>query len=128
MLPLTELGHGRQGQINEMGGVNWVSNPCVRVKSCLVYHLNAECSCPPRGTYTNNRGVALYPSEQPDYKQQCTRSCTLKKGGYTWNICRPLRNTPISTITADSCYTITADSWYMYFELIVTVVDTRKFQ
>ena len=28
-------------------------------------------------------GVALYPSEQPDYKQQCMRSSFLKeKGGY----------------------------------------------
>ena len=32
MLPLTELGHGRQGQINEMGGVKWVSNLHVRVE------------------------------------------------------------------------------------------------
>ena len=32
MLPLTELGHGRQGQINEMGGVKWASNPHVRVE------------------------------------------------------------------------------------------------
>ena len=32
MLPLTELGHSRQGQINKMGGgVKWVSNPHVRV-------------------------------------------------------------------------------------------------
>ena len=68
MLPLTELGHGRQGQINEMGGVKWVSNLHVRVKGQLVYHLNTECSCPLRGTYTNYRGVALYPSEQLDYK------------------------------------------------------------
>ena len=26
MLPLTELGHSRQGQPNEMGGVNWASS------------------------------------------------------------------------------------------------------
>ena len=37
-----------------------------------------------------------------------------KRGG----IHGPLRNTPLSTITTDS--------WYTYFELIVTVVDTRK--
>ena len=30
----------------------------------------------------------------------------------------PLRNTPL--------FTITTDSWYTYFELIVTVVHTRK--
>ena len=29
MLPLTELGHSRQGQPNEMGGVKWASSPCV---------------------------------------------------------------------------------------------------
>ena len=115
MLPLTELDHGRQGQINEMGGVKQVSNLSVQVKGQLVYHLNVECSCPPRGTYTDYRGVALYPSEQPDYKQQCRRSCFLKQGG----IHGPLKNTPPSTITADN--------WYTYFELIVTVIDTRKF-
>ena len=32
MLPLTELGHSRQGQPNEMGGVKWASSPCVRVE------------------------------------------------------------------------------------------------
>ena len=32
MLPLTELGHGRQGQQNVMGGVKWASSPHVRVK------------------------------------------------------------------------------------------------
>ena len=85
---LTELGHSRQGQINEMGGVKWVSNPHVGVVGQLVYHLNVKCSCPLRGTYTNYRGVALYPSEQPDYKQQSMRSCSLKQEGvymeYTW--------------------------------------------
>ena len=29
MQPITELGHGRQGQ-TKMGGVKWVSNPHVR--------------------------------------------------------------------------------------------------
>ena len=38
-----------------------------------------------------------------------------RKGGCTY---RPLRNTPHLTIYTDSCYT--------YFELIVTVVHTRK--
>ena len=32
MLPLTELGHGRQGQPNEMGGVKQASNLHVRVE------------------------------------------------------------------------------------------------
>ena len=35
MLPLTELGHGRQGQ-TKMGGVKQVSNPHVRVKDEVV--------------------------------------------------------------------------------------------
>ena len=52
MLPLTELGHGRQGQI-KMGGVKWVSNPHVRVKDKVVCLSDAECSYPPRGTYTD---------------------------------------------------------------------------
>ena len=32
MLPLTELGLGRQGQQNEMGGVKWASSPHVGKK------------------------------------------------------------------------------------------------
>ena len=32
MLPPTELGHGRQGQPNEMGGVKWASSPHVGVE------------------------------------------------------------------------------------------------
>ena len=60
MLPLTELGHGRQGQI-KMGGVKRVSNPLVGVKDEVVCHPDVECSYPPRGTYTNCREVALYP-------------------------------------------------------------------
>ena len=92
-----------KAQINEMGGVKWVSNPCVRVRGQLDYHLDVECSCPLRGTYTNYKGVALFPSEQPDYKRQCSRLCSLKQGG----IHGPLRNTPPLTITADS--------WCTYF-------------
>ena len=60
MLPLTELGHGRQGQIN-MGGVKWVSDPCIGVKGTSVCHLDVECSYLPRGTNTDYRGVAFYP-------------------------------------------------------------------
>ena len=33
MLPLTELGHGRQGQQNEMGGVKWASSQHVGMES-----------------------------------------------------------------------------------------------
>ena len=32
MLPLTELGHSRQGQQNVMGGVKWARSPHVKVK------------------------------------------------------------------------------------------------
>ena len=32
MLPLTELGHGRQGQPNEMEGEKWASSPHVGVE------------------------------------------------------------------------------------------------
>ena len=32
MLPLTELGHGRQGQPNKKGGVKWASSPHVGVE------------------------------------------------------------------------------------------------
>ena len=60
MLPLTGLGHGRQGQI-KMGGLKWVSNPNVGVKDEVVYHSDVECSYLPRGTYTDCGGVALYP-------------------------------------------------------------------
>ena len=60
MLPLTELGHGRQDQI-KMGGVKWVSNPHVGVKDEVVFHPDVECSYPPRGTYTDGTEVTLYP-------------------------------------------------------------------
>ena len=80
MLPLTELVHGRQGQIK--GGVKWVSNPNVRVKDEAVCHPDAECSYPPGGTYTNCRGVALYPlNNQTRIDSQCMRMCSSKEGG-----------------------------------------------
>ena len=63
MLPLTELGHGRQGQPNgesEMGK----QPPCQDGES-KVYHSDMKCSYLPRGTYTNYGGMALYPSKQP---------------------------------------------------------------
>ena len=56
------------------------------------------------------------PFKAAKQKWQSTRSCSLKeKRGCTY---RPLRNTPHLTIYTDSCYT--------HFELIVTVVYTRK--
>ena len=81
MLPLTELGHGRQGQI-KMGGVKQVSNPCVRVKDKVVHLSDMECSYLPRGTYTNCRGVALHPwKNQTRFDSQCTRMCFPKGRG-----------------------------------------------
>ena len=67
MLPLTELGHSRQGQINEMGGVKWASNLHVRVEGHrpTTYMWNApthqEVPTPIM------KGLALYPSKQPNY-------------------------------------------------------------
>ena len=43
MLPLTELGHSRQGQ-TKMGGMKQVGNPHVRVKDEVVCFSDAECS------------------------------------------------------------------------------------
>ena len=81
MLPLTELGHSRQGQI-KLGGVKWVSNPHVKVKDKVVCLSDMECSYPPRGTYTNGRGVALYPwKNQTRFDSQHTRICFPKRGG-----------------------------------------------
>ena len=70
MLPLTELGHGRQGQPNKKGGLKWASSPHVGVEGHMVYHLNdAKCSYPPRGTYTMIIEEWFYnPSKQPSYK------------------------------------------------------------
>ena len=69
MLPLTELGHGRQGQINEMGGVEWVSNLHVsewRANWPTTWMQNAPAH--QEVLTLSYRGVELYPSEQPDYK------------------------------------------------------------
>ena len=47
MQPITELGHGRQGQ-TKWGRVKWVSNPHVRVKDEVVCLSDAECSYLPK--------------------------------------------------------------------------------
>ena len=81
MLPLTELGHGRQGQTKK-GGVKWVSNPHVGVKDESVCHPDMECSYSPGGTYTNCRGVALYHlNNQTRIDSQHTRMCSSKEEG-----------------------------------------------
>ena len=59
-----------------------VSNPHVRVKGKSACHSDVECSYLPRGTYTNCRGVALYPvSNQIRINSQCMRMFPLKQGG-----------------------------------------------
>ena len=64
MLPLTELGHGRQGQPNGGGSEMGKQPPCQDGES-KVYHSNMKCSYLPRGTYIDYGGMALYPSKQP---------------------------------------------------------------
>ena len=65
MLPLTELGHGRQGQPNG-GGSEMGKQPSCQDGESKVYHSDAKCSyLPSRGTYTDYGGMALYPSKQP---------------------------------------------------------------
>ena len=65
-----------------MGGVKWVSNPCVGMKDEAVYNSDAECSYPPRGTYTDCRRVALYPlNNQTRIDSQCMRTCFSKNNG-----------------------------------------------
>ena len=83
MLPLTELDHGRQGQ-TEKGGVKWVSNPHFRVKDKVVCLSDAECSNLPRGTYTDCRGVELYPwKNQTDMTASAQGCASLKE----WGVC-----------------------------------------
>ena len=65
-----------------MGGVKWVSNLHVGVKDEAVCLSDVECSYPPRGTYTDCRGVALYPlRNQTRFDSQCMRMHSSKKGG-----------------------------------------------
>ena len=105
MLPLTELGQGRQGQLNEMGGVKWVSSPISgwRVEN---YHSNVKCSYLLSSTYADYEG-GLYTLQSsqanimPKWKTQSTRLCSFKqwRGVYM--------KTPITlhlTIETDSRY------------------------
>ena len=65
MLPLTELGHGRQGQSNGVGSEMGKQPSCQDGES-KVYHSDTTCSyLPMRGTYTDYGGMALHPSKQP---------------------------------------------------------------
>ena len=70
------------GKAKKMGGVKWVSNPHVRVKDKAVCLSDVECSYPPRGIYTNSRGVASHPlKNQTRFDSQCTRTCFSKRKG-----------------------------------------------
>ena len=63
-MPLTELGHGRQGQPNG-GGSEMAKQPLCWDGESKVYHSDAKCSYLLRGTYTEYGGMALCPSKQP---------------------------------------------------------------
>ena len=66
----------------KIGGVKWVSNPHVGVKGEPVCPSDVECSYSPGGTYTDCRGVALYPlNNQIRIDSQCMRMCFSKEGG-----------------------------------------------
>ena len=72
-----------------MGGVKWVSNPCVGVKDEVVCLSDVECSYPPRGTYTDCR-VASYPSKnQTRIDSQCMKMCSSKRSGVTHEALNP---------------------------------------
>ena len=115
MLPITELGHGRQGQQTGMGGVKQASSPCVGVKG-------------PRSTTSTLNAPTYWEVPTPNlegwpYTLQSSQAETTEHKVMLYKIkwgvyIIPLRNTPHLTIYIDSCYT--------YFKLIVTVVHTRK--
>ena len=70
------------GKAKQKWGVKQVSNPHVGVKDKLVCLSDIECSYPPRGTYTDCRGVALYPlKNQTRIDSQCMRTCSSKRRG-----------------------------------------------
>ena len=71
---------GKAKQKTKIGGVKWVSSPHVRVKDEVVCLSDTECSYPPRGTYTDCRGVALYSlKNQTRINSQCMRTCSSKR-------------------------------------------------
>ena len=83
MLPLTELGHGRQGQPNG-GGVKWESSPHVRMESqrsttltqnALTY-LEVPTPTMEGWLYTLQSNQAKMTANQ---KRQSMRSCSLKE-------------------------------------------------
>ena len=82
------------GKDKQKGGVKWVSNPHIWVKDEAVLYPDVECSYQPRGTYTDCRGVLLYPfNNQTRINSQCTRTCSSKEGGLMWEHNEP--KTPI---------------------------------
>ena len=78
------------GKAKQKGG-EWVSNPHVRVKDKVVCLSDAECSYPPRGTHTDCRVLASYPSKnQTRIDSQCTRMCSSKRKGGNTRAPKPL--------------------------------------
>ena len=115
MLPLTELGHSRQGQQTKQRGSEMGKQPMCQGEGPKVYHFDMECSYLPRGTYIDFGGMAYALQSSQTETTEHEVMLFKRKGGYTY---RPLGNTPHLTIYIDSCYT--------YCKLIVTVVHTKK--
>ena len=113
MLPLTELGQGKQGQPNEMGG-EWASSPHVGMEGHWSTTLmqNAPTYQEVPTLIMEGRHYTLQSSQAEMTEHEVVLLARKRE------IHRPLRNTPLLTITTDS--------WYTYFELIVIVVHTRK--
>ena len=65
-----------------MGGVKWVSNPCVRKNDDVVYLSDAECSYPPKeGPLLPVEGWLHTPNEVIRIDSQGMRACSSKMGG-----------------------------------------------
>ena len=118
MLPLTQLGHSRQGQPNEMeGGVKWASSPCVGMESqrSTTPMRNAptyrEVSTPTMEgwIYTLQSSQAKMTAKQ---KQQSMRSCSFKE----WGV---VHTEPLKTLHL----TINTDSHYTYSKLLFSPFD-----
>ena len=115
MLPLTELGHGRQGQPNKMGGVKWASSLHVGVEghwfTTLMWNASTYREVPTPIMEGQHYTLQSSQAEMTEHEVMLLKR---KRGG----IYVPLGNTPLLTVTTDS--------WYTCFVLIVTVVHTRK--
>ena len=121
MLPLTELGHGRQGQPNEMGGVKWASSLCVRMEghwsTTSMWNAPTYREVP---TPIMEGGLHTLQSSQAETTEDEVLLFKRKRGVHRGTY-RPLKIPHFLftlTIYTDNCYT--------FFKLIKTVVHTRK--